>query len=304
MKEKKSDTLDARDRDTDDSIASFEAKWAAGFTKAGDGKHLMADGLVGRSGRRRIPPDARDEEEWDWWRWQKTDEVAAAAAEVLHQRNASVFQGLVLNPLQGKPKKSVESLAAQFGVPPARIHRILYDCKLKVKAKIDAKRVETQAFERTSADEVCRACGAVYSYGHFPSIKAACRGRRGHSPSPMEGLNPHCLILELARRRSEIEAAMRARKSAYEAKLEESIAKDRARWRAEVREMPKFVESFGLPDDLCKALQELREKLAPMRAQDSLLEAKWDARSWPSRKRLEMLKALRPYLSADDVFKK
>src|SRR5262245_6456061 len=177
MKDEKSDPL-AR------VIDSLEARRAAGFTKSGDGKHIMADGLIARSGKRRILPDARDGHDWTWWE-ERADEAAAAAAEVLHQRNASVFQGLVLDPLQGKPRKSVESLAIQFGVPPARIYRILYVCKLKVKAKIDAKRAETEPFERTATGEVCRACGVVYSNSHFPSIKAVCRGRLGDSPSPI-----------------------------------------------------------------------------------------------------------------------
>ena len=109
----------------------------------------------------------------------------------------------------------------------------MHDCKLRVKAKIDAKQTETEALERTAKDEVCRACGAVYSYGHFPSIKSVCKGRHGDSPSPMEGLNPHCLILELARRRSKRQAAIRARYSASEARNRKWEAKEHARLRAE-----------------------------------------------------------------------
>ena len=105
MRDEKSDPM-ARAIPLARVIDSLEARRAAGFTKAGNGKHVMADGLVSRRGYRRILPDARDEHDRTWWE-ERADEVAAAAAEVLHQRNASVFQGLVLDPLQGKPRKSV-----------------------------------------------------------------------------------------------------------------------------------------------------------------------------------------------------
>jgi hypothetical protein len=295
MKDRKADLRDDRHSADEDPIASFEARWAAGFTKEGDGKHVMADGLVGRSGRRRIlPADAGVKTaELDDWRWEKTDELVAAAKEVLHQRNASVFQGLVLDPLEGKPRRSVESLAAQFNVTPARIYRIEYDCKLKVMAKIEAKRAQTAASERTWADEVCRACGAVYSYGAWPSMKAVCKGRHGNSPSPTLGLNPHCLIAELAPMHSEIEAAIRERDSVLKAREQERSAKWNARWRAELPERLERLElleaprcgfPLGLPPTR-SFKKKWQENSAAMRAQDSVLEAKWDAGSRPRRKR-------------------
>src|SRR5262245_28924615 len=116
MKDEKSDPL-ARAIPIARVIDSLEARRAAGFTKAGNGKHVMADGLIARSGNRRILPDAREEHDWTWWQ-ERADELVAAATEVLRGRNASVFQGLVLDPLQGKPRKSVRSLALQFGVTP------------------------------------------------------------------------------------------------------------------------------------------------------------------------------------------
>jgi hypothetical protein len=123
--------LDAAESLTPRILARHESRRAAGFERV-EGKHVKADGLVSRRGKRRILPD----DDLDKWReFRKDDQrekLERVAAEVLHGRNATIFGGLVLDRLCGKPGKTVEDLAYQFGVSRERIYRIQYNCTQKV----------------------------------------------------------------------------------------------------------------------------------------------------------------------------
>jgi len=112
------------------SVDGFEAKWAAGFTKV-DGRHVAADGMVSRRGYRRIIPESGPGREWFE---DRAEDLAAAAKEALRGRNATVFDGRVLNPLMGRPKRSIEDLAEQFGTPTKRIYKILDECRDQIAA--------------------------------------------------------------------------------------------------------------------------------------------------------------------------
>ena len=63
------------------------------------------------------------------------------AKQTLRGRNATIFEKLVINPVLGRPSGTVDELARQFGVAPARIYRI--------KDKI--KRQMTMAVEKHKA---------------------------------------------------------------------------------------------------------------------------------------------------------
>jgi hypothetical protein len=112
------------------SVEGFEEKWANGFTKV-DGRHAPADGIVSRRGYRRIIPDSGPGREWFE---DRAEDLANIAKEVLRGRNATVFEGRVLNPLMGRPKRSIEELAEQFGRPTKRIYKILDECRDQIAA--------------------------------------------------------------------------------------------------------------------------------------------------------------------------
>src|SRR5262245_9955104 len=92
--------------DEHDAIAAWEAKWVAGFIKDA-GKHVAAGGLVSRGGYRRVFRDSPDWRDVDW----QAEKLEEVAAEVLHGRNATVFENLVINPIRRRPGKSVKALA-------------------------------------------------------------------------------------------------------------------------------------------------------------------------------------------------
>jgi hypothetical protein len=142
-------------------VGKVEAFRGSGHAKAA-GKHVSADGLVARSGRRRIAPefmlsDIHDRELWA----DRADQVADTAKEVLRGRNATVFEGRVIAPLRGDPKRSVEELAAQFGVSSAKIHKITERAKDRV----------LEVFRQRMAPQIegdkCPRCGRVYADWNF-----------------------------------------------------------------------------------------------------------------------------------------
>ena len=110
------------------SVEGFEEKWANGFTRV-DGRHVPADGMVSRRGYRRIIPDSGPDAAWLEWR---IEELARVAKEVLRGRNATVFEGRVLDPLMGRPKRSIDDLAEQLGRPAKRIYKILDECRHRI----------------------------------------------------------------------------------------------------------------------------------------------------------------------------
>jgi hypothetical protein len=72
--------------------------------------------------------------------------------KVLHGRNATVFEGLVLNPLLGKPAKTVQELAKQFGVPADRIHKIKHDCIERLKKEVRNRKLPSPVREPGAED--------------------------------------------------------------------------------------------------------------------------------------------------------
>jgi hypothetical protein len=110
------------------TVEGFEDRWAAGFAKI-DGRHVAADGMVSRRGRRRIIPDSGPGAAWLEWR---IEELATVAKEVLRGRNATVFEGRVLNPLMGRAQRSIQDLSDQLGRPPKRIYKILDECRHRI----------------------------------------------------------------------------------------------------------------------------------------------------------------------------
>jgi hypothetical protein len=140
-------------------IEGFESKRASGFAKV-DGRHIAADGLVSRRGYRRIISDSSLDREWfdlDG----RVEELAKIAKEVLHGRNATVFEGRVLNPLMGQPKLSIEELAAQFGTTAKRIYNIVDDCRDRIIGEF-RRRTTTKA----NGDKF-PTCGRVYAEWNF-----------------------------------------------------------------------------------------------------------------------------------------
>jgi hypothetical protein len=106
------------------AVEGFENFRAAGFVKIG-GRRLMADGLVSRGGYRRVFSDALLETVWDREMWaDRAQDLADLAGQYLGGRTATVFEGLVINPLLGRPGRTVDDLARQFGVTPDRIYKI------------------------------------------------------------------------------------------------------------------------------------------------------------------------------------
>ena len=142
-------------------VGKVEAFRGRGHVKAA-GRHIAADGLVARTGRRRIAPefmlsDIHDHE----LRGERAEEVAEVAKEVLRGRNATVFEGRVIAPLRGDPKRSVEELAAQFGVSPAKIHKITERSKDRV------LEVFRQRMAPETEGDKCPTCGRVYADWNF-----------------------------------------------------------------------------------------------------------------------------------------
>jgi hypothetical protein len=167
-------------------IDRFEARRAAGFTKV-DGKHVAADGLVSRRGYRKIIPEHLLETVWDREKWaDRTAELADVAGKVLRGRNATIFEGRVLDPLKGRSKRSVEELAKQFGISTKRVYNIVERCSHRVMAALNApsQRMDTKAFiaakkelDTWAESQKCSLCGRCFAL----TALSACRGVFGVS---------------------------------------------------------------------------------------------------------------------------
>jgi hypothetical protein len=148
----------ARIQDDDDGDAGswtpvdrYEARQARGYDKIA-GKTVPVDGQVARSGSRRILPEKDDPQT----RLILAEKLKVLIPEVLHGKNATIFEALVLNPLYGKPKRTPEELAIQFGTTRANIDRCLYKARRKV-AAAQADRMAAAEAKRKALDETaCR----------------------------------------------------------------------------------------------------------------------------------------------------
>jgi transposase-like protein len=155
------------------AIDAYEARRAGGFTKVG-GKYVMADGLVSRQGFRKILPEGPGRMFTDLVTNMPehllTDmlvgELVALAKKVLHQRNATVFEGLVLNPLLGEPRVTVAALAHQFGVKPHVIYNIKHECWRKLRDAwsgiLAAAKTKAETNEQLEALSVIERCERAY----------------------------------------------------------------------------------------------------------------------------------------------
>lgn len=119
------------DDDRYDAIGASEARHASGFVKVA-GKHKSADGLLSRGGYRRVLPDYEDAEWLDLEKPERLAELEEIKSKVLHGRNATIFEQLVLAPLRGERGKTVEELAEQFNKSPDRIYKVKHKAKARV----------------------------------------------------------------------------------------------------------------------------------------------------------------------------
>ncbi|MGE3159789.1 MAG: hypothetical protein AB7E84_05395 [Xanthobacteraceae bacterium] len=138
------------DDDDRDAITKWEENRAAGFRKIA-GKHVKVDGLVAKSGRRRILSEPPPDPLVTLWRAEK---IRKRLPDILHARSATVFEALFLNPLLGAPKRSAADLALQFGVPVARIYRVLHGAKRRVAEAICAEQEAERAASRRALEQI------------------------------------------------------------------------------------------------------------------------------------------------------
>jgi hypothetical protein len=228
-------------------LDALKARWATGFSKT-NGRHVARDGLVSARGYRRIVHDAGWVDDWD------VDALEDLALSVLHGRNATIFEAHMLGPLRGKPKRSVESLAKQFGVGTKRIYKILGECRRRLEAERD-KRAAARLAAGAANFEMCGLCQREVSLAHRPSICGRCIGHYG-STRPKGELNSDCLIAQRQARAvgrrfpspddiSKAETEWRKLKAAREAegraRLDSSHARSIARIRANSAECKEII---------------------------------------------------------------
>ena len=165
------------------ALAALEAKWATGLTRV-DGRHVSEIGLVARDGSRRVfSGDAGD----DIWQETYADALGELASEALTGRTATVFAARVLDPLAGRPARSIADLAFQFGVTPKRIYKVLDHAKIKIMELI----IERASRAKAPLGESCPTCGRVYSQGNL----STCLRGYGHMAqlSRSASIHPECL---------------------------------------------------------------------------------------------------------------
>lgn len=239
-------------------VAMFEAKASLGFVRKG-GKHVAWSGPLQRNGRLKV---FHEETQHDaWLSEQNCHQLIEVADKVLHGRNATVFEGLVLAPLRGQPKRTVESLASQFGVDAKRIYRVKNDCVERIKSELK-KTPTTPAFASPwhlpahEVSETCAICHRSYALSAWPSEKPSCRGRFGDGQLPPDGdINPECLIARREAMWATIKAGMTPEKRAelaakYAAKLQAQADRIRAsniewrrRWERDQRDIEALMRA-------------------------------------------------------------
>jgi len=167
-------------------IEGFEDRQASGFKRVA-GRHVAADGLVSRRGNRRIIPDHLLETVWDRDKWaDRTAELADVAGKIFHGRNATIFEGRVLDPLMGKPKLPAVDLAKQFGIKTKLVYKIEKRCWDRVEAALNApsQRMDAKRFiaakkelDKWAESQKCSVCGRCFAV----TALSACRGVFGVS---------------------------------------------------------------------------------------------------------------------------
>ena len=168
------------------TVDGFEAARTAGFTTEA-GRHVAVDGLGARSGRRRILPDSGTDNALleDW-----TERLERIASKTLMGRRLAVFQGRVIGPLLGQPKRTVQGLAEQYGVTTDRIYKDLERDKIRVAraAKQAPVAYATQtpeqlvAFNAATRDQSFRTVRGTMDWASY-SV-AVFRAKHGHCQHP------------------------------------------------------------------------------------------------------------------------
>lgn len=117
--------------DEDDIITGIIDTKSAGSLKIA-GKTVTVDGLLAKSGRRRILPEAETED--DKWDHQfRAEQLREIARKTLTGRRRDVFERMVIGPLMGDEKPDVRTLADKYKVPTKRIYEDLARAKDQVK---------------------------------------------------------------------------------------------------------------------------------------------------------------------------
>jgi hypothetical protein len=106
----------------DSHRGSFEAKLASGFARQA-GKHTAYSGPLTRGGRLKVFDEEVSAEELEEW-GDRAGEAIELAKKLFHGRTATILDGRLINPLRGQPRRSVEDLAAQFGIKAKQVYKI------------------------------------------------------------------------------------------------------------------------------------------------------------------------------------
>ena len=156
----------------DTAIEIWDRERVSGFTRDPLTRKLVVkDGRTSRSGYRRILPESRPD---DWHVEYQIEELEDVVKAVLREKKATIFEALVLDPLRGRPGKTIDDLARQFGRSADYISRIKHKCKIRVQAEIEARRAaeaKVRAAAATQADETCGVCGRNYGAKVWPRIR-------------------------------------------------------------------------------------------------------------------------------------
>ncbi|MFY9841440.1 MAG: hypothetical protein WAK55_34210 [Xanthobacteraceae bacterium] len=102
------------------------------------------------------------------------------AKQVLHRRNASIFDAHVIKPLaEGKRHPPVEETARQFNVTPKRIYKIIDKCWQKVREAVP-RFLEGRRLDGEQQSSFCDICGR-----HESSSGLCARGGYGVCSRPL-----------------------------------------------------------------------------------------------------------------------
>ncbi len=195
-----------------------------GFMRCKNGRYIAEHGLVSRRGLRRVQRDDSGMNGFD--ASGKKDLVEEAAKKVLRGRNATVFEGRVLNVLRGKPQQTIKELASQFDTTPKQIYKAAERALAQVQAELKAPRER-----RNGSGEKCRLCGRRFGVYELWPEEVCKRGYNyrlrddypgGHDAAYWAGVPLSCFP------QSERDAVIEER-----ARRDASWRRDMERWRRE-----------------------------------------------------------------------
>lgn len=191
-----------------DPGGSIEAKYATGFSRQA-GKHTDHTGPLTRGGRLKIFPESSDLGELHG----DLENLREIAKQVLRDRNATIFEKLVIKPLEdGVRRPPVEEVAAQFNIKDKRVYKILDKCWDRV-AKARARFEAGAPLIEKERSPMCSICGRPQS-----SNEICPRGRYGgcKDDPPRPGVcSSEAFPPEVYARWAELEAGEEARLEKY-----------------------------------------------------------------------------------------